>query len=187
MAGLITENKIEGIKRVGELSLNKNIERFGELGLNLITGDTTKGIKRVGELALRISKFDSYRLFTLYENVNEKKVMNVSGDQKHYLVFRSPKKEIRIPESVTKLGNSCFSYCKNLSKIELNENITEIPEKCFYCCINLQKITIPESVIIITSPTLNSLFMPPAALLTNKVSTPNAFITRTGKVTCFMS
>ena len=64
----------------------------------LITGDKTKGIKSVGELALRISKFDSYRLFTLYENVNERKVMDVSGDQKYYLVIKSPKKEIRIPE-----------------------------------------------------------------------------------------
>ena len=65
---------------------------------NVITGDTTKGIKGIGELALRISKFDSYRLFTLYENVKERKVMDVSGDQKYYLVFKSPKKEIRIPE-----------------------------------------------------------------------------------------
>ena len=64
----------------------------------IISGDTTKGIKNVGELALRISKFDSYRLFTLYENTNERKVMDVSGDQKYYLVFKSPKKEIRIPE-----------------------------------------------------------------------------------------
>lgn len=64
----------------------------------VITGDTNKGIKSVGELSLRISKFDSYRLFTLYENVNERKVMDVSGDQRYYLVFKSPKKEIRIPE-----------------------------------------------------------------------------------------
>jgi hypothetical protein len=64
----------------------------------IITGDITKGIKSVGELALRISRFDSYRLFTLYENVKERKVMNTSGEQKYYLVFKSPKKEIRIPE-----------------------------------------------------------------------------------------
>lgn len=69
---------------------------------NVITGDKTKGIKSVGELALRISRYDSYRLFTLYEDVKERKVMNVSGDQKYYLVFRSPKKEIRIPEYDTK-------------------------------------------------------------------------------------
>lgn len=68
----------------------------------LISGDTTKGIKSVGELSLRISKFDSYRLFTLYENVKEGKVMNISGNQKYYLVFKSPHKEIRIPEYDTK-------------------------------------------------------------------------------------
>ena len=64
----------------------------------IITGDRTKGIKNVGELALRISRFDSYRLFTLYENAKERKPMDVSGEQKYYLVFRSLKKEIRIPE-----------------------------------------------------------------------------------------
>ena len=66
----------------------------------IITGDKTKSIKGVGELSLRISKFDSYRLFTLYENVNKdsQKVMDVSGNQKYYLVFKSPNKEIRIPE-----------------------------------------------------------------------------------------
>lgn len=64
----------------------------------LISGDSSKGIKNVGELALRISKFDSYRLFTLYENTIEKKVMDLSGDARYYLVFKSPKKEIRIPE-----------------------------------------------------------------------------------------
>ena len=66
----------------------------------IITGDKTKSIKGVGELSLRISAFDSYRLFTLYENVNKdsQKVMDVSGNQKYYLVFKSPNKEIRIPE-----------------------------------------------------------------------------------------
>lgn len=64
----------------------------------VITGDNTKGIKSVGELALRIGKFDSYRLFTLYEDIKERKVMDLTGSQKYYLVFRSPKKEIRIPE-----------------------------------------------------------------------------------------
>ena len=97
MAGLITGSN-KDITSVGELSLNKDIKRVEDLDLRLISGDTTKGIKRVGELALRISRFDSYRLFTLYENVDQKKVMDVSGNQKYYLVFRSPNKEIRIPE-----------------------------------------------------------------------------------------
>ena len=65
---------------------------------NVVTGDSSKSIKSVGELALRISKFDSYRLFTLYEDIRSRKLMDVSGDQRYYLVFKSPKKEIRIPE-----------------------------------------------------------------------------------------
>lgn len=65
---------------------------------NLVTGDTSKPIKGIGELALRISRFDCYRLFTLYEDVKNRKVMDVSGDQRYYLVFRSLRKEIRIPE-----------------------------------------------------------------------------------------
>ena len=64
----------------------------------ILSGDNSKDIKSVGELTLRISRFDSYRLFTLYENVRERKLMDVSGNQKYYLVFRFPKKEIRIPE-----------------------------------------------------------------------------------------
>jgi hypothetical protein len=94
----------------------------------IISGDTTKGIKNVGELALRISKFDSYRLFTLYENTNERKVMDVSGDQKYYLVFKSPKKEIRIPEyepngffEVDKVnGNILFKITKKNAEDILN-------------------------------------------------------------------
>ena len=78
----------------------------------MVTGDTTKGIKRVGDLSLRISKFDSYRLFTLYEKYtdDEKKLMNISGNQRYYLVFKSPKKEIRIPEFET---NGSFEVDKS--------------------------------------------------------------------------
>jgi hypothetical protein len=68
------------------------------MAIEIIKGDSSKDIKSGGELALRISRFDSYRLFTLYENVRERKLMNVSGNQKFYLVFRSSKKEVRIPE-----------------------------------------------------------------------------------------
>ena len=104
----------------------------------LITGDKTKGIKSVGELALRISKFDSYRLFTLYENVKERKVMDVSGDQKYYLVFKSPKKEIRIPEydpkgffEVDKV-NGCILFKITKKNAEDILSMKTAGEKIFY-------------------------------------------------------
>lgn len=104
----------------------------------LITGDRTKGIKSVGELALRISKFDSYRLFTLYENVRDRKVMDVSGNQKYYLVFKSPNKEIRIPEyepngffEVDKV-NGCILF--KITKKNANDilSMKTAGEKIFY-------------------------------------------------------
>ena len=82
-------------------NFNKPIKIYAdetETQSNVVTGDSSKSIKSVGELALRISKFDSYRLFTLYEDIRSRKLMDVSGDQRYYLVFKSPKKEIRIPE-----------------------------------------------------------------------------------------
>ncbi len=104
----------------------------------LIKGDTTKGIKSTGELALRISKFDSYRLFTLYENVKERKVMDVSGKQRYYLVFKSPKKEIRIPEyepkgffEVDKV-NGCILFKITKKNAEDILSMKTAGEKIFY-------------------------------------------------------
>lgn len=134
-------NIINGIKTIDEFSL-KNVmvdtSRSSELSAKsskLVRGDVTKGIKSVGELSLRISRFDSYRLFTLYENANERKVMNISGNQKYYLVFKSPLKEIRIPEYDPKgefevdKANGCILFKitkKNASDIISMKNTDKI-------------------------------------------------------------
>ena len=111
MAKLINTSNTELF--VGNLNLNNDLKpkivaenlnkpekiyNYEKEQSNVVTGDSSKSIKSVGELALRISKFDSYRLFTLYEDIKTRKLMDVSGDQRYYLVFKSPKKEIRIPE-----------------------------------------------------------------------------------------
>jgi hypothetical protein len=104
----------------------------------IIRGDISKGIKSVGELSLRISKFDSYRLFTLYENTIDRKVMNVSGNQRYYLVFKSPKKEIRIPEydpkgffEVDKV-NGCILFKITKKNAEDILSMKTAGEKIFY-------------------------------------------------------
>lgn len=56
-----------------------------------------------GDACLKINPFDNYRMFTLYENWkdDDRKTIDVSNGQKIYLVFKSRKKEIRIPECNT--------------------------------------------------------------------------------------
>jgi len=56
-----------------------------------------------GDTCLLINPFDTYHLFRVYNNWNtsSKKLLNLSdGGQKIYLIFKSSKTEIRIPEYV---------------------------------------------------------------------------------------
>ena len=58
--------------------------------------------------------------------------------------------EINIPNNVETLGESCFSYCSNLTNITFNNTIiTRIPDECFSNCTSLLSITIPDSVTTI--------------------------------------
>ncbi|MCI8455415.1 MAG: leucine-rich repeat domain-containing protein [Lachnospiraceae bacterium] len=49
-------------------------------------------------------------------------------------------REIRIPDSVTELGEKAFGSCTNLETVILSENITKIPEWCFAYCESLKHI-----------------------------------------------
>lgn len=65
-----------------------------------IQGNTSSVVHGKGDVCLRINPFDNFRLFTLYENWrnDDRKPLDLSNGQKIYLVFKSKKKEIRIPE-----------------------------------------------------------------------------------------
>ena len=78
-------------------------------------------------------------------------------------------KSVKIPESVTSVGDSAFNGCRNLKSITIlednecirdyayknrknlqsviiPENVTSIGDSAFSCCTNLKSIEIPESV-----------------------------------------
>lgn len=65
-----------------------------------IQGNVSNTIYGKGDVCLKINPFDNFRLFTLYENwkSNDRTPLDLSNGQKVYLVFKSSKKEIRIPE-----------------------------------------------------------------------------------------
>jgi len=60
--------------------------------------------------------------------------------------------KIFLPSTVTKLGNSCFSGCTNLSTIDLSK-ITEIGNYAFEGCTLLPAISIPAAVKVIKTGT----------------------------------
>ncbi len=59
--------------------------------------------------------------------------------------------ELVIPDGVTSVGNSAFSYCSSLTSITIPEGVTSIGSSVFSYCSSLTSITIPESVTSIGS------------------------------------
>lgn len=53
---------------------------------------------------------------------------------------------VTIPSSVTTIGSFAFSYCKSLTSITIPDSITTIEESTFSCCESLASVTIPNSV-----------------------------------------
>ena len=54
-----------------------------------------------------------------------------------------------IPNTVTKIGVSAFSRCKNLTSILIPKSVTSIESGAFFACRDLRSINIPESVVSI--------------------------------------
>lgn len=55
-------------------------------------------------------------------------------------------KELQIPDSVTDLGESCFSGCRSLLSVEIGKGVRELPHLCFYQCAKLGSVTFSEGL-----------------------------------------
>lgn len=55
-------------------------------------------------------------------------------------------KSIELPETVTSLQGSAFSWCDDLEYAKLSEQITEIPRSTFYRCKSLKQIDLPQNL-----------------------------------------
>ena len=63
--------------------------------------------------------------------------------------YRSDIKAVILPDGLTSIGNSAFSWCSKLTTITLPEGLTTIGDQAFYGCESLIKLTISKSVTTI--------------------------------------
>ena len=67
-------------------------------------------------------------------------------------------KKVIIGNTIEKIGNGAFHYCKNLEEIEFEEGckLKEISKFCFGYCKKIKKIELPESIERIKDDAFNT-------------------------------
>ena len=55
-------------------------------------------------------------------------------------------KELTLPESLMKIGESAFQDCEELTSLFIPDGVRSIEEKAFWGCVNLQSVTIGDGV-----------------------------------------
>lgn len=53
---------------------------------------------------------------------------------------------VDIPDSVTSIGNSAFTYCRSLTSCTIGSGVTSIGERAFYYCSGLTNTILPNSL-----------------------------------------
>lgn len=82
---------------------------------------------------------------TLIASCLKTKLPNTVVGWEHAFYGREDLKEITIPKSIVKVGNSSFSRCHQLKSIVFHNGVVEIGERAFESC-GLETITLPSSV-----------------------------------------
>lgn len=93
------------------------------------------------EVKKKIVRYPENKAGTSYE-------IKMGTSEINQYAFRDCKnlKDVKIPNSVRKLGLWCFYGCKNIQKIEIPEGVTTLEGGEFNNCTNLESIIFPESL-----------------------------------------
>ena len=60
--------------------------------------------------------------------------------------YKGNKAEVIIPDGVTSIGNTAFSWCKSLTSVVIPDSVTSIGKSTFFGCESLTNVVIPNSV-----------------------------------------
>ncbi len=79
-------------------------------------------------------------------NTNKKYYYTASNVIGNAMFISCNLKSIKLPNSVTSIGNGAFYGCSGLTSIDIPNSVTSIDDYAFYYCKGLTSVTIPNSV-----------------------------------------
>ena len=75
--------------------------------------------------------------------------LQVSEIPKQFARNRTVLESVTLPDTVARISNEAFYYCRNLSSINLPSGLKYIDDKAFYSCPYLTELTFPSSLVSI--------------------------------------
>ncbi|MBP3694938.1 MAG: leucine-rich repeat protein [Thermoguttaceae bacterium] len=73
----------------------------------------------------------------------------IHGDRVTVTEYTGGAETLKIPDGVTKIGDSAFLGCESLTSVTFPESLTEIGASAFQGCGSLTSVTLPENVLTV--------------------------------------
>jgi hypothetical protein len=138
---------------LASVTIPASVTRIGDRAFTdcaaLTAVSMTEGLAGIGDLAFA----GCTGLPAISVSVENQKYKDIDGvvfsrDGKTLVAYPpGGKTDYLIPEGVTRIGNTAFSYCTGLASVTVPEGVTSIGYAAFSRCSGLVSITIPDSVI----------------------------------------
>lgn len=123
-------------KRTNGVELQQDAVNTSETFNDLIYEVTAEGAIKI------IDYVGSAEYLEIPDNINGKQVVHIGNNAFAYTDL----KEIKIPDSVTSIGDNAFEYCNNLSELIIPDSVVNIGRDIFSYCNNLTKIYFPKKI-----------------------------------------
>lgn len=136
------------VRRLGFTYLDIKVDVPGSMGDSIL-----KCVENFADvMSIKISgKLDDEDIKTIKERLSQIREIDMTGVNMKSLpaeMFfrRSLIESIKLPASLTEIGDKAMYECTNLKSIEMPENLSKIGNESFYRCISLELESLPEGL-----------------------------------------
>lgn len=150
----IGDYAFEGCSSLKSIELPSGLTSIGNKAFSYCVGLTSielpSGLTDVGDYAFydcagltNIAVAEGNKTYQSYDGC----LYSASGDE--LICCPVGKKEIRLLESMTRIGDGAFSNCRDLTSIQLPSGLTDIGDWAFELCSGLTSIELPSGLLSI--------------------------------------